>query len=463
MEGIDPTSPVGKFWQFLTSHSHTKALTLVITLVIVAALPLTVIVSQQQQEIRQRAEGPSCLASGERCERNAACCSLICDSNTRRCAVSVPPTPGPGEYVFCSNTPLNIPDYSSAYQDLVVTEGGAVRDLNLLVDAAHTYVGNLRFTLQRQTSGVPYRMINYNRNGDGTCSGNNINVLLDDQASSTVDNVCNESTPAISGTRRPNQPLSNFNSQDLAATWRLTVYDNRRDHDDRIDTGIVNRWCLIFTKSPVTPTPTPTPTSAPTPTPTPTPFCVALGGSCAINTLCCQGQCNPINQTCMYINTTPTPTPTSTYTISGYVFIDSNGNGTKDSSEPYYTTGKTVALFSYAKGNPADYLWVDNVSSSYTFSNQPPGQYSLTLSSVPSDYTIPDNPHVFTLNGNYTHNFRIVPTTPTPAPVNGACGGSGKAYSESEEHWISNSYDSGQSDTLQWKACVCIYWFFTMV
>lgn len=49
-----------RFLQFVTSPTHSRTLSLLAFLVILTAIPLTVFIAQQQQEIRQRAEEKSC-------------------------------------------------------------------------------------------------------------------------------------------------------------------------------------------------------------------------------------------------------------------------------------------------------------------------------------------------------------------------------------------------------------------
>ncbi|MBI3092641.1 MAG: hypothetical protein HYZ02_00170 [Candidatus Levybacteria bacterium] len=49
-----------RLWEFIVSLTHSRTLSLLAFLVILAAIPLTVFIAQQQQEIRQRAEESSC-------------------------------------------------------------------------------------------------------------------------------------------------------------------------------------------------------------------------------------------------------------------------------------------------------------------------------------------------------------------------------------------------------------------
>jgi hypothetical protein len=71
------------------------------------------------------------------------------------------------------------------------------------------------------------------------CAGNNIDATLDDEAGTAVEGVCGAGVPAIAGTFSPNNPLSAFDGQNLAGTWRITASDHAG-----IDTGTLNEWCL---------------------------------------------------------------------------------------------------------------------------------------------------------------------------------------------------------------------------
>ena len=74
------------------------------------------------------------------------------------------------------------------------------------------------------------------------CSGNDIDATLDDEAATPVETQCAGSVPTILGTFTPNNPLSAFDGQSLAGTWRLTASDNVGT-----DVGTLTEWCLAPT------------------------------------------------------------------------------------------------------------------------------------------------------------------------------------------------------------------------
>jgi subtilisin-like proprotein convertase family protein len=147
---------------------------------------------------------------------------------------------------FCVTTPLNIPDSPAAgvTSDLIIPSGTAITDLNMSLVVTHTYVSDLRFALTHVDTGTVVTVIDR----PGSCSGDNINVLLDDEAAAAVETQCAAGTPTINGTFRPNSPLSAFDTQLRSGTWRLTATDLAG-----IDIGTVTSWCLSGTTELVDP------------------------------------------------------------------------------------------------------------------------------------------------------------------------------------------------------------------
>jgi extracellular elastinolytic metalloproteinase len=106
-----------------------------------------------------------------------------------------------------------------------------------LIDASHSYVGDLTFTLVHSATGVSVTLID--RIEEGGCGGNDIQVTLDDEAITPVTDGCTLNTPSVEGTFIPDNPLSAFDGKDLNGTWRMTVADH-----EPADTGTLNNWCL---------------------------------------------------------------------------------------------------------------------------------------------------------------------------------------------------------------------------
>lgn len=143
---------------------------------------------------------------------------------------------------ICFNGTLAIPDNTPAgVTNVLAGFAGTLIDLNVRLEASHTWVGDLRMTLSHGATtvavldrpGVPA-----STNG---CSANDVAVTADDEgADGTIESACAGTPPAVAGTRTPNEALSAFDGQDFAGNWTLTVSDNVG-----IDTGSLTRWCLL--------------------------------------------------------------------------------------------------------------------------------------------------------------------------------------------------------------------------
>jgi subtilisin-like proprotein convertase family protein len=164
-------------------------------------------------------------------------------------------TSGPTQY--CSSPALAIPDNNptGVTTDMVVPDSGTMTDLNVSINATHTWVGDLIFTLTHMDTGTSatfYDRPGYTGSGFG-CSGDNVDVVADDQGPDTpIENQCS-TLPAISGDAIGGDPpnaslLAAFNGESLTGTWRITASDNAGG-----DTGTLNTWCIQVTTSTIAP------------------------------------------------------------------------------------------------------------------------------------------------------------------------------------------------------------------
>ena len=171
-------------------------------------------------------------------------------------------TPAPGG-LFCSVNSVTIPTAGNATDSFVVADGRSISDLNVSIDANHTWVGDLSFTLVHVDTGTSVTIIDRPGVPASTygCSGDNIAATLDDEAGTAVEGQCSTGTPTINGTFSPNNALTGFDGESMNGTWRLDINDAVSP-----DGGTLNQWCLQATLGGIAPTPTPVP---PTPTPLP--------------------------------------------------------------------------------------------------------------------------------------------------------------------------------------------------
>ncbi|MEW5988914.1 MAG: choice-of-anchor Q domain-containing protein, partial [Chloroflexota bacterium] len=146
----------------------------------------------------------------------------------------------------CRSPGLAIPDNdpAGASDDLLLTDSGAITDLNVSLQVAHTWVGDLVFTLTHVDTGTSVTIID--RPGlppPPSCNGDDIDATLDDEAADPVENACAPTTPTILGVFVPNGSLAGFDGEDLAGTWRLTAADLAQS-----DVGALTQWCVIATR-----------------------------------------------------------------------------------------------------------------------------------------------------------------------------------------------------------------------
>jgi subtilisin-like proprotein convertase family protein len=230
---------------------------------------------------------------------------------------------------YCSSGSFAIVDNGSTSNAITVSDARSIQDLNVSLNVAHTYVGDLIFTLVH--NGATVALIDRPGVPGSTygCSGDNIVATLDDEASQPVESQCASGTPTINGAFRPNALLSGFDGLAIDGTWTLNVTDAASG-----DTGTVNQWCLIPVLGGALPTSTPTSTAQPptrTPTPTATTTCPnASGGYCRTDTETRTWIAGTTNQSITSDDTTKNVALPFTFTFAGTgytsVNISSNGN-----------------------------------------------------------------------------------------------------------------------------------------
>lgn len=138
----------------------------------------------------------------------------------------------------------NIPDNNStgATFTMNVTENFSITDLNVNVNIAHTYVGDVTVSIKSPagTSAIIIDRPGRTASGFG-CSGNDIIATLDDEASSPVEDECASSVPTINGSFIPNNPLSVFDGENTFGVWELKVSDEAGG-----DSGTLNSWGIEY-------------------------------------------------------------------------------------------------------------------------------------------------------------------------------------------------------------------------
>jgi uncharacterized protein YvpB len=131
--------------------------------------------------------------------------------------------------------------------------------MDVRLDANHSWVSDLVFSLTHEESGTTVNLIDRPGIPDSNagCGEDDIGAILDDEITGSVENKCSSTAAAISGIYRPDQPLASFDGEGIAGNWILRVSDNSQH-----DTGEVNSWCIATMIDDI---PAPQPPDPPTP------------------------------------------------------------------------------------------------------------------------------------------------------------------------------------------------------
>ena len=158
---------------------------------------------------------------------------------------TVDPLVGPVCTTYTStDIPKSLPvDTASVTSSLSVSANGTITDVDLSVDMEHDWVGDLIFTLIHQETGTSVTAMDQpgvsgSSTGEDSCAGYDVSVVLDDEASTSVESQCAMTDPAINGTFSPNNPLSAFDGESANGTWTLRVEDAFVEEDG----GTLTSW-----------------------------------------------------------------------------------------------------------------------------------------------------------------------------------------------------------------------------
>jgi len=151
--------------------------------------------------------------------------------------------------IFCSTPNLPIPDDDPAgvNDTLNIPASSNLLDVDIYINTTHTYVGDLKFTVSHNATsaviidrpGVPASTFG--------CSGDNIDVTVNDEGpDGNIETQC-ANLPAIFGDRVGGDPpstslLATFDGLDINGDWTLNVSDNAG-----LDLGTLVEWCVVPT------------------------------------------------------------------------------------------------------------------------------------------------------------------------------------------------------------------------
>ena len=169
-------------------------------------------------------------------------CTVGCGFNTSQC-ISVP-----NPYNVCVNPNQAINGAGPGINNpsiINVPVGGIITDVNMSINALHTWPGDLQFRLIH--NGVTRYVIDRPGVPASTygCSTANYQVQLDDEGNGgTVENVCAVAAPGIFSppVRTPNQLLNGFDAGNMTGNWNLVI----DDAFPQFDNGTLTQWCLTI-------------------------------------------------------------------------------------------------------------------------------------------------------------------------------------------------------------------------
>jgi len=126
--------------------------------------------------------------------------------------------------------PIPDADPNGISHSISIPDAGNVEDVNVLVNLSHTFDSDLIISLVHG----PTTVVLANHVGG---SGNDFtNTNFDDQAATSIGSAA----PPFTGSFKPSQPLSAFNTANAAGDWTIHVADTVG-----IDVGVLHNWTLI--------------------------------------------------------------------------------------------------------------------------------------------------------------------------------------------------------------------------
>ncbi|NJN53826.1 MAG: hypothetical protein HC804_03145, partial [Anaerolineae bacterium] len=171
--------------------------------------------------------------------------SNACGSGTTSAQFSFQTVEQPN--TFCSAPNLPIPDSGSVNDTITTGTSGNILDVDIYVDVPHTWVGDLIFTVNHNsTNAIIIDRPGYSGAGFG-CSGNDYDVTVNDEGpDGNIESQCADA-PAIFGDRVGGDPvnsslLATYDGMDFSGDWTLTITDNAGG-----DIGTLVQWCVVPT------------------------------------------------------------------------------------------------------------------------------------------------------------------------------------------------------------------------
>jgi len=174
--------------------------------------------------------------------------------NTATCSFDVTVTDDEDPVIVCVGSPASVTDTASVSPGLpIISNAGPVisvltvaddfdiTDLDVNLDIAHTWVGDLVVTVE-SPAGTMVTIVDQMGVPASTfgCDEDDLLVTLDDEATDPIEDECSGSP--ITGSFIPNNSLDVFDGESTLGDWILTVTD-----DVGGDDGNLNAWGISYT------------------------------------------------------------------------------------------------------------------------------------------------------------------------------------------------------------------------
>ncbi len=167
-------------------------------------------------------------------------------------AVLLLPAPSFADQACLSTSPVAIPDgnVSGVTSTIGISQAAVIQDMNIALQATHTWVGDLIIKLKHVQTGTVVTLLDrMGTTGVGFgCAGNNLDVVLDDEGTGgAIETRCgNPNVPTSPPAYTPNNPLSAFDGQVVTGDWEIFVSDSVSG-----DVGQLTSFCMQWNSTDV--------------------------------------------------------------------------------------------------------------------------------------------------------------------------------------------------------------------
>ena len=155
----------------------------------------------------------------------------VCDGVDNDCDASIDEylltSAGVGGMAWPAGSPVTVS------QDLELSEGGMITDVNVTIDISYNYLQDLTVSIT-SPGGTTVELTSVNGGAGNNYSG----TTFDDEASASI----TTGGAPFAGSWIPEEPLSGFDGEEAAGTWTLTVVDSHQ-----LLGGTLNSWSLDVT------------------------------------------------------------------------------------------------------------------------------------------------------------------------------------------------------------------------